>query len=60
MCLCLYVVGKAFAVATVILFGGATAIFGMTASKLDVHNVITFPFFFFFFHNLGNLDQPTY
>ncbi|OMO88854.1 hypothetical protein CCACVL1_08164 [Corchorus capsularis] len=31
-------VGKAFAVATVIIFGGATLIFGMAVSKLDLHN----------------------
>ncbi|KAJ0053684.1 hypothetical protein Pint_01982 [Pistacia integerrima] len=35
----LHQIGKAFAVATVIIFGGATAIFGMTACKLDAHNV---------------------
>ncbi|XP_021890145.1 uncharacterized protein LOC110808838 [Carica papaya] len=31
-------IGKAFAVATVIMFGGATLIFGMAVSKLDIHN----------------------
>ncbi|KAK2649132.1 hypothetical protein Ddye_016621 [Dipteronia dyeriana] len=31
--------GKAFAVATVIVFGGATVIFSMAVSKLDMHNV---------------------
>ena len=33
------VVGKAFAVATVIVFGGASLIFGFTASKLEIQNV---------------------
>ncbi|KAK1567284.1 hypothetical protein Q3G72_010308 [Acer saccharum] len=31
-------IGKAFAVATVIVFGGATVIFSMAVSKLDMHN----------------------
>ena len=35
----LCVVGKAFAVATVIIFGGGTLLFGMAVSKLDLHNV---------------------
>ncbi|KAL2316981.1 hypothetical protein Fmac_030857 [Flemingia macrophylla] len=32
-------VGKAFAVATAIVFGGAALVFGMVASKLELHNV---------------------
>lgn len=32
-------VGKAFAVATVVVFGGATLMFGLAVSKLQVHNV---------------------
>lgn len=31
-------VGKAFAVATGIVFGGATVVFGMAASKLELRN----------------------
>ncbi|XP_028806093.1 uncharacterized protein LOC114760944 isoform X2 [Neltuma alba] len=31
-------VGKAFAVATAVVFGGATLVFGMVASKLDLKN----------------------
>ncbi|GKV24810.1 hypothetical protein SLEP1_g34376 [Rubroshorea leprosula] len=31
-------IGKAFMVATVIVFGGATLTFGMAASKLELHN----------------------
>ncbi|XP_021301015.1 uncharacterized protein LOC110429345 isoform X1 [Herrania umbratica] len=31
-------IGKAFAVATAIVFGGATLMFGMAASKLELHN----------------------
>ncbi|EOX93296.1 hypothetical protein QUC31_004058 [Theobroma cacao] len=31
-------IGKAFAVATAIVFGGATLLFGMAASKLELHN----------------------
>ncbi|KAL5794144.1 hypothetical protein ACOSP7_002738 [Xanthoceras sorbifolium] len=31
-------IGKAFAVATVVVFGGATVIFSMAVSKLEVHN----------------------
>ncbi|KAF8391592.1 hypothetical protein HHK36_023898 [Tetracentron sinense] len=30
--------GKAFAVATAVVFGGATLMFGLTASKLELHN----------------------
>lgn len=37
------VVGKAFAVATVIVFGGASLIFGFTASKLEIQNVSIVP-----------------
>ena len=38
--LCLfYIVGKAFAVATAIVFGGAALMFGMAASKLELHEV---------------------
>lgn len=32
-------VGKAFAVATAIIFGGATLIFGLAVSKLEMQNV---------------------
>ncbi|KAK4275980.1 hypothetical protein QN277_018984 [Acacia crassicarpa] len=32
-------VGKAFAIATAIVFGGATLVFGMVASKLDLKNI---------------------
>ncbi|KAJ7960351.1 Coiled-coil protein [Quillaja saponaria] len=32
-------VGKAFAVATAIIFGGAALVFGMVASKLELHNI---------------------
>ncbi|KAK7276537.1 hypothetical protein RIF29_17678 [Crotalaria pallida] len=32
-------VGKAFAVATAIVFGGAALVFGIVASKLDLHNI---------------------
>lgn len=32
-------VGKAFAVATTIVFGGAALMFGVAASKLELHNV---------------------
>ncbi|XP_054795248.1 uncharacterized protein LOC129300696 [Prosopis cineraria] len=32
-------VGKAFAVATALVFGGATLVFGMVASKLDLKNL---------------------
>lgn len=48
----LCVVGKAFAVATVIVFGGASVVFGLAASKLEVHNVSTYNclFNFFFLH----------
>ncbi|CAK9139622.1 unnamed protein product [Ilex paraguariensis] len=35
-------IGKAFAVATAIVFGGATLTFGMAASKLELHNVDDF------------------
>ncbi|KAH9793365.1 hypothetical protein KPL71_004495 [Citrus sinensis] len=40
ICCCCYspFVGKAFAVATVIVFGGASLIFGFTASKLEIQN----------------------
>lgn len=31
-------IGKAFAVATVVVFGGATLMFGLAVSKLQVHN----------------------
>ncbi|KAL0311254.1 UNVERIFIED_CONTAM: hypothetical protein Sangu_2420100 [Sesamum angustifolium] len=31
-------IGSAFAVATAVVFGGATVIFGLAASKLEVHN----------------------
>lgn len=31
-------IGKAFAVATAIVFGGATLVFGLAASKLELHN----------------------
>ncbi|XP_011086367.1 uncharacterized protein LOC105168118 [Sesamum indicum] len=31
-------IGSAFAVATAVVFGGATLIFGLAASKLEVHN----------------------
>ncbi|KAF7815387.1 uncharacterized protein G2W53_029356 [Senna tora] len=32
-------VGKAFAVATAVVFGGATLVFGIAASKLDLENI---------------------
>lgn len=32
-------VGSAFAIATAIVFGGATLIFGVAASRLEMHNV---------------------
>ncbi|RDX87629.1 hypothetical protein CR513_30874, partial [Mucuna pruriens] len=32
-------VGKAFAVATAVVFGGAALVFGMVASKLELHNI---------------------
>ncbi|ESW13615.1 hypothetical protein PHAVU_008G211400 [Phaseolus vulgaris] len=32
-------VGKAFAVATAFVFGGAALVFGMVASKLELHNI---------------------
>ncbi|KAI9116811.1 hypothetical protein K1719_012177 [Acacia pycnantha] len=32
-------VGKAFAIATAIVFGGATLVFGMVASKLDLRHI---------------------
>jgi hypothetical protein len=35
----LFTVGKAFAVATAIVFGGATLVFSFAASKLDLRNV---------------------
>lgn len=38
---CSSVVGKAFAVATAIVFGGATFVFGLAVSKLQVQNVST-------------------
>lgn len=34
-----FIVGKAFAAATIIIFGGATLVFGVVASKLELHNV---------------------
>lgn len=38
---CFSVVGKAFAVATAVVFGGATLLFGMAVSKLQLQNVST-------------------
>ncbi|KAK6141192.1 hypothetical protein DH2020_025075 [Rehmannia glutinosa] len=35
----LWLIGSAFAVATAIVFGGATLIFGLAASKLELHNL---------------------
>ena len=37
-----FIVGKAFAVATAIVFGGAALVFGMVASKLELHSVRDF------------------
>ena len=34
-----FTVGKAFAVATAVIFGGATLIFGLVVSKLELQNV---------------------
>ena len=36
------VVGKAFAIATGVVFGGATLMFGVAASKLELQNVSTY------------------
>lgn len=36
---CFFTVGKAFAVGTAIVFGGATLIFGLAVSRLELHNV---------------------
>lgn len=38
---CFSVVGKAFAVATAIVFGGSTLVFGLAVSRLQVQNVRT-------------------
>jgi hypothetical protein len=34
-----FIVGKAFAIATAVVFGGAAMVIGMVASKLELHNV---------------------
>ena len=43
-----FIVGKAFAVATAFVFGGAALVFGMVASKLELQNVSNFNYMQFF------------